>query len=644
MPLSWYYHRLRTMSIPEIGYRAAQYWQKRQERQSQQGYFPREKQLLHLPKAILPIEDIDFESKEPFIPIFGQDFYYNQPIDWHLDISSQSRFPKTFAKDINIRTSEYGSAKHVWEVNRLQFLPLLGLQYRATHNEEVLQQFQTIVQSWIDDNPYLVGVNWYSNIEVNIRLIVWFFCWELFDVSLLIQRNDQFKKFVEEQWVPTIYLHCLYSHQNPSYYSSANNHLISEYAGLFVAASYWKFAESEKWLRDAKAGLEKEIVLQHSANGINKEEAAEYIQFITDFFLIPFVVAGATDNPFSGGYQNKLEQILDYIFQMMDVRGNIPYYGDEDDGKVILLEGGHPDNFKSLLTSGIVLFGNSHWKNKSAGWDTKNAVLFGDQGKQAFDRVEASSTNQPSRLYTEEGHFFLRKQQGKEEIYIHMDAAPLGFLSIAAHGHADALAFDVHIDGYPIITDAGTYTYHTDAEWRNYFIGTLAHNTIRVNHTDQAKSTGPTMWIEHYHPKVIKSETTHQQDTVVAEHNGYKKLGLTHRRSLVLDKQTNTITITDNLSGRSSQAYSLEFPLHLHPEVQVEKTNDHQFCLQHTQARTLEVQFDSAINAQEVRGQTDPILGWYSPSFRVKEPTSVLYGKATFSGTITLVTKLVVRA
>ncbi len=643
MPFSWYYHRLRTMSIPEIGYRATQYWQKRKERQSQQGYFPRSKQLLHLPKTVLPVGAVDFRMKQQSIPIFGQDFRYDQPIDWHLDISSQSRFPKAFAKDINIRTSEYGSAKHVWEVNRLQFLTLLGLQYRSTNDEKFLEQFQNIVQSWIDDNPYLVGVNWYSNIEVNIRLIVWFFCWELFDVNSLMQSNSQFKKFVEEQWIPTIYLHCLYSHQNPSYYSSANNHLISEYAGLFVAASYWKFAESEEWLSEAKAGLEKEIIIQHSANGINREEAAEYIQFITDFFLIPLVVARTTDNPFSDAYQGQLRKILDYIFQMMDVRGNIPYYGDEDDGKVVLLEGGHPDNFKSLLTSGVVLFGNNHWKSKSAGWDTKNTVLFGDEGKQTFDSVATSSANQSSSLFPEEGRFFLRKQQDKEEIYVHMDAAPLGFLSIAAHGHADALTFDVHLDGYPIITDAGTYTYHTDAEWRDYFIGTLAHNTIRINQTNQADSTGPTMWINHYRTKVIISEATDLVDTIVAEHDGYQKVGLTHRRSLVFDKEQNTITITDNLLGNASQEYSLEFPLHLHPEVIIKSVGDNQFLLQHPQSRTLEVQFDSSLQTREIRGQTNPILGWYSPSFRIKEPTSALYCNLKFSNTVQLITHIKVK-
>lgn len=640
MPISWYYYRLRSMSLPEIGYRATQYWQKRKERKYQQSYFPKEKHLLHLPRPVLPIGKIKYQAVEHSISVFGQPFHYDQPIDWHLDISSQRRFPKSFAKDINIRTSEYGSAKHVWEINRLQFLPLLALEYQSSRNQKILHRFTDILESWIEDNPYLIGVNWYSNIEVNIRLIVWFFCWEILDANSLLQENSTFKEFVETQWIPTIYLHCQYSHQNPSYYSSANNHLISEYAGLFVAASYWKFPESAVWLSHAKKGLEKEIIVQHSANGINKEEAAEYIQFITDFFLIPFVIAKNTGNAFSEAYQSQLEKILEYIFQMMDRRGNIPYYGDEDDGKVVILENGHTDNFRSLLTSGVVLFGNARWKSKSIGWDNKNALLFGEEGKKAFEDIKPDTTSQSSRLYSQEGRFFLRKQEEERETYIHMDAAPLGFLSIAAHGHADALAFDLHVDGHPIITDVGTYTYHTDPEWRGYFIGTLAHNTIRINQANQAQSTGPTMWINHYQVQIIKSETSELRDIVVAEHDGYEKMGVIHRRTLLFNKENESLTITDDLLTTTSKEYTLEFPLHLHPSVKVNKTSDCKYLLQGKSERNVEIQPDSALNCTEVRGQTEPILGWYSPSFRIKEPTTVLYNTGSFRNSIRLETKV----
>ncbi len=626
------------MSVPEVIFRAQQFVQKQQEKRTQVGR-PPSCSLSCLPTPLLPISETSIDLEDTIIDIFGIPFDYGEPIDWHLDIASGRRFPLTFAKDINIRTEEYGSAKHVWEVNRLQFLPLIALRYRQTKDARFLKQFQELVTQWNEANPYLIGVNWYSNIEVNIRLIVWYFCWEILEASLLAEKDPEFEAFVHQIWVPTIYQHCHYSYQNPSRFSSANNHLISEHAGLFVAASFWKFTESAQWVAHARQGLEHEIVAQHSAQGVNKEEAAEYIQFITDFFLIPYVVAKQIQQPFSQRYRQTLENVLDYIFSLMDQRGNLPFYGDEDDGKVVFFDCDPPDNFRSLLVSGVILFENAAWKNRTTNLDNKNLVLFGEAGRQVYERVSADTTPTPSRFYTSEGHFILRTANDGQEVYVHLDAAPLGFLSIAAHGHADALSWVLHVDGYPIITDVGTYTYHTEPAWRSYFIGTLAHNTIRIDRQDQAKSTGPTMWSNHYQVKVLRSEASDTLDLVEAEHNGYQPLGVTHRRTLSLDKATHTLRIVDDIMLDRPGKHTLELPLHLHPAVSIDATSD-AYKLVTSGARPVTVRPDPALTVSVVRGETDPILGWYSPSFQQKEPTSVLYGTCTIEQTTQLVTEI----
>ena len=630
------------MSLPEIGFRAQQFIQKKREKKHQIGLTPTYS-LSRLPAPILSIGDTSIDLTSTTVDIFGISFDYSQPINWHLDIASQREFPRTFAKEINIRTEEYGSAKHVWEVNRLQFLPLIALRYRQTHDEQYLNQFQDIVTWWTNDNPYLLGVNWYSNIEVNIRLIVWFFCWEILEATRLSSENDRFASFVEEVWIPTLYLHSKYSYENPSKFSSANNHLISEHAGLFVAASYWKFAESAKWLAHAHRGLEDEIIAQHSPQGINKEEAAEYIQFITDFFLIPFVVGKVTQREFSQRYQHQLENILDYIFQLMDMNGNIPFYGDEDDGKVVFFDSPPVDNFHSLLTSGIILFQKPAWKSQSRGMDNKNLVLFGEAERKTFEEIEPVAISAVTRFYPEEGHFILRTSQAEgQEIYAHLDAAELGFLSIAAHGHADALSFVLHVDGHPIITDVGTYTYHTEPEWRNYFIGTLAHNTIRVDGQDQAKSTGPTMWIQHYRPTLIRHESNDTEDVVVAEHDGYTKLGIRHRREFSLDKANNTLRIVDDIILDRPGEHTLDVPLHMDPAVTIDAVERGGYRLTAAGARPVTVYPDKSLSLSVVHGQTDPLMGWYSPSFQKKCPTSTLYGSLTIHQTTQLVTEIVI--
>ena len=68
-----------------------------------------------------------------------------------------------------------------------------------------------------------------------------------------------------------------------------------------------------------------------------------------------------------------------------------------------------------------------------------------------------------------------------DEVLLVADAAPLPFLSIAAHGHADCLSFVLSLGGVQVLVDPGTYCYHSDPKWREYFKGTSAHNTVRVD-------------------------------------------------------------------------------------------------------------------------------------------------------------------
>ena len=80
------------------------------------------------------------------------------------------------------------------------------------------------------------------------------------------------------------------------------------------------------------------------------------------------------------------------------------------------------------------------------------------------------------------------------EIWCRCDGGPHGFLSIAAHAHADALSVEVRYDGVDILADPGTYCYHGEPEWRSYFRSTIGHNTVEIGGRDQSQQSGPFMW------------------------------------------------------------------------------------------------------------------------------------------------------
>jgi hypothetical protein len=626
---AWYLNRLKTMSSAEILFRIFQSCQKQYELLVYKHISP-SSELIKCNEKIIDPDLTSINSDNSTFNIFGKEFDYQaNDIDWHKDIFTGEIFPVIFSKKLNIRINPKASAKNVWEINRLQFLVQVALNYKSTGREHYLTQFVKILTSWIDRNPYLQGINWYSNIEVNIRLINWFFCWEILDVENLSLRNEQFKVFVEKKWIPTIYQHCFYSYNNPSRFSSANNHLISEYAGLFIASSKWEFKESGKWIKYAHKGLENEIIKQHSKDGINKEEAAEYIQFITDFFLLSLIVGERTNRPFSEQFKQQLHKICRYIYNFLDCKGNFPKYGDEDDGKCFILDFKEKsNNFKSLLTSSTIIFNDQLLKSKSNGFDIKNQLLLGYRGKEVYESVPDINFIESSEFYKEEGHFIFRKNENAKEIYLHFDAAPLGFLSIAAHGHADALSFILHVAGLPIFIDSGTYTYHTEADWRRYFIGTLAHNTICINQKDQAVNGGPTLWIKHYKTSIINLEQSESVDRVKATHNGYIIEDVQHIREIVFDKQINEIQVVDTVVVRNNKITQVEIPFHFHPEVAIAQLSSNSYMISRNSEVKMEFSVDEKLAPVMITGQMDPvILGWYSDSFLKKEATSVIYCK-----------------
>ncbi|HEY4109082.1 alginate lyase family protein [Puia sp.] len=634
---SWHLQRLRSMTLPELVYRAAQ---------RRQSITLKREMGVHSAAvdfttvaAILPLTDELFSATE-HIDIFGIPVHPAEIRDWSFDVLNKCRFPVKYAKDIDIRTGTSGSAKHVWELNRMLFLPRLALLYRKTRDVHYLTLIMRLVSDWVEKNPYLVGINWYSNIEINIRLINWFLTWEILRVEEIAHRNTFFRAFVNDTWVPSIYQHCKFSYAHPSLHSSANNHLIAEYAGLFVAASKWTFTESNDWKDYAKRGLEREIVQQHSANGINREEAAEYIQFITDFLLIALVTGDNTTNAFSTAFRDRFRSILSYIGHLLTINGQFPKYGDEDDGRVFLLnEDLHDNNFISLLQAGAIYFNDPDYWRGGPEADQKNRLLFGIKAQAASAKSNGTETVRSSKFYPDEGHFIFRKQTAPgREIYCHFDAAPLGYLSIAAHAHADVLSFVVYLDGHPFLIDPGTYCYHTDAEWRHYFVSTRAHNTIGIRGMDQADFVGPTLWLNHYKVLVKDYSLSADYDHVMATHTGYKKCHIQHTRRLEFLKADDKIVITDYIEAKGGKPIGLEMPFHLHPAVDC-KLDGHHSVISFADRKVV-MQLDSQMQWSVVKGSLNPHLGWYSDRFYKKIPSPVIIGAMPCTSSLQLRTEL----
>lgn len=132
------------------------------------------------------------------------------------------------------------------------------------------------------------------------------------------------------------------------------------------------------------------------------------------------------------------------------------------------------------------------------------------------------------------------------DILIGIDHAPLGYGSIAAHGHSDALSFQMFADGTRIFADPGTYIYHCDTESRNDFRRTCRHNTVCINSADQSEMMGPFLWGRKATCTLDGFTNTEDIDEVMATHDGYSPIK--HTRKFTFKKKEGILLIEDWLT------------------------------------------------------------------------------------------------
>jgi len=581
------------------------------------------------------------------LKIFNLEYDSGLPPVWNRDPKTGTIAPLAFGKTLNYRDeSVVGDIKYLWEPNRHLQLVVLAQAYDQSGEQRYLDGLRHQLQSWFDQCPYLKGTNWTSSLEIAIRLINWSIVWQLTGGVASPMFTGPAGAQFRDNWLQSIYRHMHFICGHFSRFSSANNHLIGELCGLFVGCVTWPYwSDTEKWQEIAKAGLEQEALLQNAPDGVNREQAISYQQFVLDFLLLAGLAGKENGDGFSQSYWRRIETMLEYIASVMDVGGNVPMIGDADDGYAVRLsQEAAFCPFRSLLATGSVLFRRGDFKFKAGVLDDKTRWLLGGECEAAFAAIAASGANLPVRRDFRDGGYYILGSdfETAREIRLIADAGPLGYLSIAAHGHADALGFTLSVGGREFLIDPGTYAYHTDKKWRDYFRGTAAHNTITIDGQDQSEIGGNFMWLRKAQASCELFEMGHESDRFVGSHDGYRRLSdpVSHRRSIIFERASRRIVVTDTLDCTGQHQAECRWHFSEACEVWLEGNVLH--ARNHGNVISLGVAVPNpAPRIQLRKGEVDPPCGWVSRRFDVKIPAVTAVAPFAVQGKTVLVTEIV---
>ena len=554
--------------------------------------------------------------------------------DWHAAPLSGRRFPLAYWTSIDYRG---GGAKYVWELNRHQHLPTLARAYAYTGDEAYADLACRHLLNWIDRNPHLLGINWTSGIEMALRMVAWAWTLELIAPARALT-PEAFGAILV-----TVHCQATFLEQNLSRYSSANNHLVAEAAGLVTAGTHFPWlAGAPRWCALGAEVLADETLRQIYDDGGGAEQAFHYLGFICDLVLSSGLLLERTGNPLPPAVGARIAAAGKFLGGVTLSAGRPPLVGDSDDGCALPLDDTGVAPVAAACARLAAYNGDPATAFAGIGGDVGAAWLL---GAGAADRLRGLRATAPVRgrhtTFQASGYTTLRGRAGGVDYALLFDHGPLGYLSQAAHGHADALALWYEQEGVPLLVDSGTFTYHEDQLFRDYFRGAAAHNALVVDGAPQSVPLGPTIWGRKARVVDSLAGETGGVHWVTACHDGYARhpASAFHRRT-VLSIPEVCVAVLDEVTGTGRHRVDLFWHVPAGAGCEVEDREAHLSI--GDQRLRLVCHLPDGMDLGAVRGQTQPTLqGWTSERFGARTPAWVVAASGIVPLPCTILTLLV---
>ena len=408
-----------------------------------------------------------------------RDVDLGSPPRWNRDPKTGIEAPLDFGKLLDYRDPDVvGDIKYLWEPNRHLHLVTLAQAYALTRQAQVLRRAAEQLDSWFLACPYGVGPNWSSALEAARaadQLVGGLAAARRCPRKIRRRQRRSASAgcasiYQHAEFIARLVLAALLGQQPPDRRGRGPVHRRAHLAALARARAWRETAQGDPRARGA--GAERARRREPRAVGAPTSSSCS-----TCCSLSLLAGTRATAQRFSPAYESRVEAMLDFLASIMDAGGNVPMFGDADDGCVLRLDARRGiRRRRSLLATGAVLFRRGDFKLQgAAALDDSTRWLLGAQRRCASSpQLDAEQTRLPLRQAFPEGGYFVLgcDFDTPREIRLVADAGPLGYRAIAAHGHADALSFTLSAGGREFLVDPGTYAYHTQPAWRHYFRGT----------------------------------------------------------------------------------------------------------------------------------------------------------------------------
>jgi len=339
-----------------------------------------------------------------------------------------------------------------WWIEWIKFYYGLDLAHAFADTGELRYAvaWQHLVQSWIDTVPPSFG----PTDATGRRLQNWIGAWTAFvDAPAFAGFAASFI----ERLMGSIAAQAdfLQAHLTPE----RNHRTLELYALLVVALALPESDPRSARLEFAWNGLQENLLADVRPDGVHREQSTHYHMVALRSFL------GARENarrfglPVRPAFDDRLARAVDFAMAMQRPDGTIPALSDSDRG-----------DYRDCLELAARLLNRD---------DVRFVATDGREGHEP----SAVPAEFPNGGYVfQSTSWKQRRAPLEQQRHLVFDCGPLGD---GGHGHYDVLSIDAWA-GRPLLVDPGRYTYAPGTpDWRRWFKGTSAHNTVTIDGRDQ---------------------------------------------------------------------------------------------------------------------------------------------------------------
>jgi hypothetical protein len=543
-------------------------------------------------------------------------------LKFHDETGLNAEWSSSYYWDINFFHSTKCpgfDVKWLWELQRFQFLIWLGAAWKLTGDNRFASTAREILDSWMQGLKYPFGVEWSSNLEVGLRLLSISRC------HIMFMDAPFWDSCFLSNLVAWEYLHAIHVREELTLHHTLGNHPLGESAALlFFCLVNPGPQQSKAWEKFSFKTINRLVPRLINQDGVYAEQSTGYLKFVCEFMLPLIHLVKSKPGKFTDVTLDRIKSCLKFVQSISDAGKSTPMIGDADSGCAIGWRLSDYWDFSWLLAAGASLLNEPGLARGIDDFPVEAFLSTGLEGLAEFRSISTRSSfqrgaNNPCHFGTVDfpvGGYHVSSDSHFKLIF---DSGPLGIYPGFGHGHADGLSIIISFKDRPFLVDSGTMRYNGAPDVRNYFRGTLAHNTLTIGGHSQAKILDTFKWASgckiHWFEPIIRSEYRIFSALLYAK-------SFNHQR-IIVHFPDKGFLIRDRVTAPGD--FLLEGHLHFSPDTEITSFNHNKFAAS-LGNELLDVEFPGSPSgfAQIVHGSSNQMLGWYSRHYGQRDDSVCL--------------------